>query len=67
MDLTGQRYYFESTYAPNVVWIDYGKIDFSQGKPEMELEVEKEIFSLSGDVTGQLQEATPFVFGMNKD
>jgi choloylglycine hydrolase len=65
-DLTGQRYYFESTYAPNVVWIDYGKIDFSQGKPEMELKVEKEIFSLTGDVTGKLQAAKPFVFGMNK-
>jgi choloylglycine hydrolase len=65
-DLTGQRYYFESTYAPNVVWVDYGKLDFSQGRPEMELRVEEKIFSLTGDVTGQLQEAKPFVFGMNK-
>jgi choloylglycine hydrolase len=67
MDLTGQRYYFESTYAPNVVWIDYGKLDFSAGGPEMELQVEKEIFSLNGDVTGRLQPAKPFVFGMNKN
>jgi choloylglycine hydrolase len=65
-DLTGQRYYFESTYAPNVVWVDYGKIDFSQGRPEMELRVEEKIFSLTGDVTGQFQEAKPFVFGVNK-
>jgi choloylglycine hydrolase len=65
-DLTGGRYYFESTYAPNVVWIDTSKIDFSEGKPELELQVEKKIFSLTGDVTGQLQEAKPFVFGMNK-
>jgi choloylglycine hydrolase len=65
-DLTGQRYYFESTYAPNVVWIDYGNIDFSQGRPELELRVEEKIFSLTGDVTGLLQEAKPFVFGMNK-
>jgi choloylglycine hydrolase len=64
-DLTGQRYYFESTYAPNVVWIDYGKLDFSAGKPELELQVEKKIFSLTGDVTSQLQEAKPFVFGAN--
>jgi penicillin V acylase-like amidase (Ntn superfamily) len=65
-DLTGQRYYFESTYAPNVVWVDYSKLDFSKGRPEMELQVEKKIFSLNGDVTSQLQEAKPFVFGTNK-
>ena len=64
-DLTGGRYYFESTYAPNVVWIDYDKINFSQGRPEMELKVEKKIFSLNGDVSDQLQPAAPFVFGKN--
>jgi penicillin V acylase-like amidase (Ntn superfamily) len=66
-DLTGGRYYFESTYAPNVVWVDYDKIDFSKGAGEKELQVEKEIFALSGDVTNLLQPAQPFVFGMNKD
>jgi len=66
IDLTGGRYYFESTYAPNVVWIDYNKLDFSKGKPERELQVEKKIFSLNGDVTNQLVKAKPFVFGMNK-
>jgi choloylglycine hydrolase len=39
-DLTGQRYYFESTYAPNVVWVNYDKIDFSAGGPQLELKVE---------------------------
>jgi choloylglycine hydrolase len=66
MDLTDGRYYFESTFAPNVVWIDTSKLDFSAGQPEMELQVEKQIFSLNGDVTSKLQKATPFVFGMNK-
>jgi len=65
-DLTGGRYYFESTYAPNVVWIDYDKIDFSKGRPEMELQVEKKILSLNGDVSSFLEPAKPFVFGMNK-
>ena len=64
-DLTGGRYYFESTYAPNVVWIDMTKLDFTAGKPEMELQIEKKIFSLNGDVTNQLANAKPFVFGMN--
>jgi choloylglycine hydrolase len=64
-DLTGGRYYFESTYAPNVVWVDYDKLDFSQGMPELELQVEKKIFSLNGDVTSQFEKAEPFVFGRN--
>jgi len=66
IDLTGSRYFFESTYAPNVVWIDYSKLDFSKGSGERELQVEKKIFSLNGDVTKLLQPAKPFVFGMNK-
>ena len=66
IDLTGGRYYFESTYAPNVVWVDCATLDFSKGMPEMELQVEKTIFSLTGDVTSQLVKAKPFVFGTNK-
>jgi choloylglycine hydrolase len=65
-DLTGQRYYFESTYAPNVVWVDYDKMDFSAGRPERELKVERLIFSLNGNVTDQFTDATPLVFGRNK-
>jgi choloylglycine hydrolase len=65
IDLTGGRYYFESTYAPNVVWVDITKFDFSASGQEMELQVEKKIFGLGGDVTSQLEQADPFVFGMN--
>lgn len=65
IDLTGGRYFFESTYAPNVVWIEIDKIDFSPGRPQMALQVERQIFSLAGDVTSQLQVATPFLFGRN--
>jgi penicillin V acylase-like amidase (Ntn superfamily) len=65
IDLTGNRYYFESTYAPNVVWLDTSKIDFTQGTPELGLQVEKKIMQLHGDVTSQLEKAPPFVFGMN--
>jgi hypothetical protein len=49
-----------------VVWIDYSKLDFTEGSGERELQVEKKIFSLNGDVTNQLEKAKPFVFGMNK-
>jgi penicillin V acylase-like amidase (Ntn superfamily) len=64
-DLTGQRYYFESTYAPNVVWVNYDQMDFSKGGPEMELKVEKMIFDLNGDVTDQFVPVDPLVFGRN--
>jgi len=63
IDLTAERYFFESTFAPNVVWVDYGELDFSAGSGELELKVEERIFSLSGDVTGDLAPAEPFVFG----
>jgi choloylglycine hydrolase len=65
-DLTGSRYYFESTYAPNVVWIDYAGLDFSKGSGERQLDVEEQIFSLNGNVTDQLKPVQPFVFGRNK-
>jgi choloylglycine hydrolase len=64
-DLTGERYYFESTYAPNVVWVDYGQMDFSEGGPERELKVEKMIFDLNGDVSGLFEPVEPLVFGRN--
>jgi choloylglycine hydrolase len=66
IDLTGGRYYFESTYAPNVVWVDWSTLDFAKGSGERELQVEKKIFSLNGDVTSQLQAAKPFVFGRSE-
>jgi penicillin V acylase-like amidase (Ntn superfamily) len=65
-DLTGERYYFESTFAPNVVWIHYDQMDFSAGRPEMELKLEKKIFELNGDVTGLFRPADPLVFGRNE-
>lgn len=64
MDLTGGRYYFESTYAPNVVWIDLNTLDFTKGGSERNLPVEKRIMSLHGDVTSEFQAAQPLVFGM---
>jgi penicillin V acylase-like amidase (Ntn superfamily) len=62
-DLTGERYYFESTFAPNVVWVNYGEMDFSVGGPEQELKVERKIFELNGDVTGLFGPVDPLVFG----
>jgi choloylglycine hydrolase len=66
-DLTGERYYFESTFAPNVVWVNWGLIDFTAGGPQMELKVEKKIFDLNGDVTGLFEPVPPLVFGRNAE
>jgi len=66
MELAGGRYYFESTLAPNVVWIETSKLDFSKGRDEQELKVEKNILQLHGDVTSEFVKAKPFVFGMHK-
>lgn len=66
VDLTDGKYYFESTLAPNVVWIDTSKLDFSKGLEEQELKVEKRIMELHGDVTDQFAKASPLVFGINK-
>lgn len=63
IDLTTQRYFFESTFAPNVVWVDYNELDFGADSGELELKVEERIFSLSGDVTGDLAPSEPFEFG----
>jgi choloylglycine hydrolase len=66
IDLTGGRHFFESTFAPNVVWIDFDRIDFSQGRPEIELLVRRRIFPLNGDVTRELRVAPPFAVPMNR-
>jgi choloylglycine hydrolase len=66
MELAGGRYYFESTLAPNVVWIETAKLDFSKGLDEQELKVEKDILKLHGDVTSQFVKAKPFAFGSSK-
>lgn len=65
VDLTDGKYYFESTLAPNVVWIDTSKLDFTKGQDEQELQVEKRIMELHGDVTDQFRKVKPLVFGVN--
>ena len=67
-DLGGQRYFFESTFAPNVVWVDWSGLDFSEGAAELELRVEERILSLAGDVTDELAPPPePFVWSFTSD
>jgi penicillin V acylase-like amidase (Ntn superfamily) len=58
-NLTAKRYFFELTTAPNVIWTDLSKLNFSEGAPVMTLNPSN--IDLSGDVTSQFQPAkAPF-------
>ena len=50
-DLTEGRYFYESTTSPNVVWVELSQLDFSEGGPELRLDVAKEP-DRAGNVTG---------------
>ncbi|WP_432744019.1 linear amide C-N hydrolase [Streptomyces sp. JH002] len=41
-DLTERRYFYESTTSPNVVWVELSQLDFSEGNPELHLDVVEE-------------------------
>jgi penicillin V acylase-like amidase (Ntn superfamily) len=58
-DLTAKRYFFELTTAPNVIWTNLTKVNFSEGAPVLTLNPND--IDLSGDVTSDFQPAkAPF-------
>jgi len=58
-DLTGERYYFELTTAPNVIWVDLKKLNLAPGAPVMTLNPNN--IDLSGNVGADLTKSTaPF-------
>lgn len=59
VDLTNMRYFFEYASLPNVVWVDIGQLDFSEGSEVRVLDPDD--FSLTGDVTERFAPApAPF-------
>jgi penicillin V acylase-like amidase (Ntn superfamily) len=54
-DLTNQRYYFELTTSPSVVWADLGKFNLAPGAKVMVLNPDN--VNLSGDVTKKFKKA----------
>jgi len=52
-DLTHKTYYFSSTSAPNIVWVDLDKLQFTPGSPVLQLDPRD--ISLQGDVSAQLK------------
>ncbi|MGW2845866.1 linear amide C-N hydrolase [Streptomyces sp. NPDC001274] len=55
-DLTDGRYFYESTTSPNVVWVELSQLDFSEGRPELLLDVATEPDHV-GNVTGEFTPA----------
>jgi choloylglycine hydrolase len=49
-DLTGGVYYFQSTRAPNVVWVELEEFDLSAGAPVLAIDPRDP--SLSGSIAG---------------
>jgi choloylglycine hydrolase len=52
-DVTNKIYYFNSTSAPNIIWVDLNNINFTQGSPV--LSIDPTNISLGGDITKQLK------------
>lgn len=54
-------YYFDNVITPNVVWVDFSKLNFSENAPVKKLKLDKdEVYA--GETSSQFTEATPFVF-----
>jgi penicillin V acylase-like amidase (Ntn superfamily) len=51
-DVTNNIYYFNSTTAPNIIWIDLNKLDFNEGAKS--LSIDPTDIHLAGEVTGKL-------------
>lgn len=62
LDLTNKRYIYESTTAPNIVWVDFKDLDFSAGAPQKKLDLVNHHGlgegSYSGDVSADFEEGT---------
>ncbi|MEW4455947.1 linear amide C-N hydrolase [Bremerella sp. JC817] len=62
MDLTNQRYFFELTTSPNVLWFDVKALDFSPGAAVLQLDPYKNKLAISGNATDAFEklEKAPF-------
>lgn len=63
LDLTNKRYVFESTTRPNIVWVDFADMDFSEGSGTCKLDLVGRMAlegGLAGNVSGEFQEVDEF-------
>lgn len=52
-DLKNKIYYFQSTVAPNIIWLDFSKLNFSEGQPV--LSIDPSNIKLIGEVSKELK------------
>lgn len=64
-DLTNKRYVFASTTRPNVVWVELDQIDFTEGTPQLKLDLVDELaiqHGIAGDVSDKFEDKGNFNF-----
>lgn len=64
-DLTNKRYVFDSTTRPNVLWVDFDKLDFSVGAQAGKLDLMGDTSlegGLAGNVSRRFEETPPMQF-----
>ena len=61
-DLTNKVYYYESTTSPNLIWVRFDELDFSQGAPVKKIDLVKEPDRV-GNVSSEFKNAGPFEWG----
>ena len=58
LDLTNKRYAFESTTRPNIVWVDFDKLSFTEGTKQLKLDLVGKLAlhgGMAGDVSHHFQ------------
>lgn len=66
-DLTNRRYAFESTTRPNIVWVDFDKMDFSEDSKILKLDLVGKLSlvgGLAGDVSNHFHEVDDLGMGL---
>lgn len=64
-DLTHRRFVFESTTRPNIVWMNLDDMDFSEGSPQLKLDLVAELRledGLAGNVSRKFVDQGPMTF-----
>ncbi|NOP97726.1 MULTISPECIES: linear amide C-N hydrolase [Mycolicibacterium] len=53
LDLTNKRYVYESSTRPNIVWVDLADLDFSEGSPQLKLDLIGQL-AVQGGIAGNV-------------
>ena len=65
LDLTNKRYVYESTTRPNIVWVDLADLDFSEGSPQLKLDLISGLAiegGIAGNVADKFEDKGPMTF-----